>query len=252
MRYMPTFVFPVARSFVTTRGIVMNGPASRGQQVSTGSAPRSTSSPVATTSWQGPERTVFGKTEASSVNLGTAFNLSRRPSGGFGSRKNSSLWSHSSNEESSSARSIRLREAKRLIATGIVEPRTFSKRSAGAPPLTARSAISEISRCGETSVETRASSPSRSRASRKAARFRYATAPGLWTRPGKDLRLDRADDVPAHVAHQGMPVARERRAGARGYESQPLEKTDRHRIAPADRTVFHLESDSDRLASRAR
>ncbi len=54
---------------------------------------------------------------------------------------------------------MRRREAKRLMATGIVEPATFSKNSAGPSPLTARSAISAISRAAETSRRMRTSSP---------------------------------------------------------------------------------------------
>ena len=56
---------------------------------------------------------------------------------------------------------MRFRDAKTLIATGIEEPSTFSKRSAGPPPLTARSAISGISRRGDTFSFTRTRSPSR-------------------------------------------------------------------------------------------
>jgi len=66
---------------------------------------------------------------------------------------------------------VRRRDAKRLIATGILEPETFSKRMAGPPPLTARSAISAISRTGDTSRETRTSSPCASSALRKSVRF---------------------------------------------------------------------------------
>ena len=49
---MPTFRPPVRGSRVITAGSVMNGAASPGQQVCTGSRPRSTSSPRRTTSWQ--------------------------------------------------------------------------------------------------------------------------------------------------------------------------------------------------------
>jgi hypothetical protein len=79
---MPTLVLPLAGSRVMTSGIVMNGPASCGQHVSTGSSPRSTASPVATTSWHGADLTVFGNTAASSVTFGSARSLSSRPSGG--------------------------------------------------------------------------------------------------------------------------------------------------------------------------
>ena len=44
-----------------TAGRVMNGAASPGQHVWTGSTPRSTSSPRSTTSWQAPLRTVLGQ-----------------------------------------------------------------------------------------------------------------------------------------------------------------------------------------------
>ena len=74
----------------------MKGPPSWGQQVRTGRLERSTASPVSTISWQGADRTVLGKTAASSVTLGIAFSLSISPSGGLGSRKNSSRSFHSS------------------------------------------------------------------------------------------------------------------------------------------------------------
>ncbi len=60
MRYMPTLRWPVRGSRVITAGSVMNGPASPGQQVCTGSRPRSTSSPWRTTSWQAPRLTTLG------------------------------------------------------------------------------------------------------------------------------------------------------------------------------------------------
>ena len=154
-----------------TSGNVMNGPASSGQHVRIGSWLRSTASPVATTSWQGPPRTVLGKTEASSVTFGIAFSFPRIPSGGFGSRKNSSREFHSSHDSICRARSMRRREPNALIATGISEPSTFSKRRAGPPAFTHRSAISEISHRGDTRCRMRTRSPSASSARRNSPRL---------------------------------------------------------------------------------
>ncbi len=82
IRYMPTLRPPVCGSFVITAGSVMNGAASPGQHVWIGSRSRFTSSPVRTTSWHGPERTVFGRESAISLSFIRPATFSRRPSGG--------------------------------------------------------------------------------------------------------------------------------------------------------------------------
>ncbi len=51
---------PPLGPLVTTSGQVISGAGSPGQQVWIGSVPRSISSPVSTTSWQGALPTVFG------------------------------------------------------------------------------------------------------------------------------------------------------------------------------------------------
>ena len=82
MRYMPTLRCPVRGSRVITAGSVMNGAASPGQQVCTGSAPRSTSSPRSTTSWQAPLRTVFGRESAIDFSFWRPRIFSPSPCGG--------------------------------------------------------------------------------------------------------------------------------------------------------------------------
>src|SRR5439155_812127 len=69
----------------------------------------------------------------------------------------------SSSESASKARHIRRSVPNWFTSSGCDEPFGFSNRSAGPPALTTRSTISVTSRCGSTSAETRASSPSRSR-----------------------------------------------------------------------------------------
>ena len=81
MRYMPTLRVPSRGSRVMTAGSVMNGAASSGQQVWIGSRPRSTSSPVRTTSCERPERTLFGIESAIDLSLARPLTFSTRPCG---------------------------------------------------------------------------------------------------------------------------------------------------------------------------
>ena len=70
---------PVTGSRLTTRGSVMKGPASPGQQVIAGSVDRSTSSPEMKTSWHGAERTVFGWYDAMCASCPNARSLANSP-----------------------------------------------------------------------------------------------------------------------------------------------------------------------------
>ena len=76
-RYMPTLRLPVTGCFVNTSGSVMKRPASSGQHCSTGSASRSTWSPVCTTSWQAPDFTTRGCSAARSLRRARALSLSQ-------------------------------------------------------------------------------------------------------------------------------------------------------------------------------
>ena len=79
IRYMPTLRVPVCGSCVITAGSVMNGAGSPGQQRWIGSRSRSTSSPVSTTSWAGPLRTVFGPRVGDRLQLLEPPDLLREP-----------------------------------------------------------------------------------------------------------------------------------------------------------------------------
>ena len=98
----------------------MKGPASCGQHVSTGSVERSTASPVATTSWQGPLFTVFGKTRGELRDLRNRLQLveeSRRAASGRGRTRGARPTP--AHEASSSARSIRRREREDVDRDGM-------------------------------------------------------------------------------------------------------------------------------------
>ena len=159
---MPTLRVPVRGSLVITAGSVMKGAASPGQQVCTGSAPRSTSSPVKTTSCAGPCRTVCGSESAIDFSFLSPRTLSTRPCGGCISSTSSSFAATSSRRSTPKARHIRRSVPNWLISNGWFEPFGCSKRRAGPPALTTRSVTSVTSRSGSTSAETRTSSPSRS------------------------------------------------------------------------------------------
>ena len=140
----------------------MNGAASPGQQVWTGRRPRSTSSPVRTTSCTGPLRTLFGCESAIDFSFFRPRTFSARPCGGCISSTSPSRRPTSSSESAPNARHIRRSVPNWLISSGCSDF-GFSNSSAGPPALTTRSTISVTSRCGSTSAETRTSSPSRSR-----------------------------------------------------------------------------------------
>ena len=170
IRYMPTLRCPVFGSRVMTAGSVMNGAASPGQHVCTGSRPRSTSSPRSTTSWHAPLRTVFGRESAIDFSFWSPRIFSPRPWGGCISSTSASFVATSSSRSTPKARHMRRSVPNWLTSSGRSLPRGRSKRSAGPPAFTVRSTISVISRCGSTSAETRTSSPSRSRSAIHARR----------------------------------------------------------------------------------
>ena len=162
IRYMPTLRVPVFGSCVITAGSVMNGAGSTGQQRWIGSRSRSTSSPVSTTSWTGPERTVFGRESAIDFSFFRPLTFSARPCGGCISSTSPSFAATASRLGASNARHMRRSVPNWLIRSGCRDPFGLVKSSAGPPALTVRSAISVISRSGSTSASTRTSSPSRS------------------------------------------------------------------------------------------
>ena len=141
----------------------MNGAASPGQQVWTGRRPRSTSSPVRTTSCTGPLRTLFGCESAIDFNFFRPRTFSARPCGGCISSTSPSRRPTSSSESAPKARHIRRSLPNWLISSGCWLSFGCSNSSAGPPALMTRSMISVTSRCGSTSAATRTSSPSRSR-----------------------------------------------------------------------------------------
>ena len=163
---MPQLRPPVAGSFVITLVSVKKRPPSCGQHCSAGMAARSTWSPVRTTSCTGPSLIVFGKIPATSSSFGNVRTLSSSEVGIFGSRKKSSRSVQLFQSSTPRARITRAFEPNRLIATGIADPATRSNSSAGPSRLTTRSAISVISRIGETSAAIRRSSAALSRAFR--------------------------------------------------------------------------------------
>ena len=125
----------------------MKGPASPGQQVSTGRKSREASSPSSTTSWQGASFTLRGAKAASSLSLGRA--LSRRAQSPWGSSRRMSSRRRpemSSRSWTPRARAMRRRLPKRLMARGQSAPFTFSKSSAGPPAFITGSLRAVISR----------------------------------------------------------------------------------------------------------
>ena len=199
MRYIPTLRWPVRGSRVITAGSVMNGPASPGQQVCTGSRPRSTSSPWRTISWQAPRFTTFGRESAIDFSVFSPRTLAASPSGGCSSRISDSLAATSSSDSTPNARHIRRSVPNWLMSSGIALPFGCSNSSAGPPARTVRATISVTSSFGSTAAETRTSSPDRSsRAihSRRSLTTRPSLVPSRCRCParsaGRDVRRARA------------------------------------------------------------
>ena len=157
---------------VTTSGQVISGAGSPGQQVWTGSRPRSISSPRSTTSWQGARATVFGFIASAARSSGTMPTASRQPPGGSGCRKNAS--SSPSSRSSCGSRlmpqATRSTVPNRLASTGMLLPSTFSNSTAGPCSASSRVWISVISRCRETGALTRTRRPALSSRSMKSRR----------------------------------------------------------------------------------
>ena len=76
---------------VTTRGQVISGAGSPGQQVWIGSRPRSMSSPMSTTSCTGPAPMVRGFIARTVLRSGSISIASRQPLGGSGWRRKASV-----------------------------------------------------------------------------------------------------------------------------------------------------------------
>ena len=200
---MPRFWRFLSGPRVTVRPQVMSGPASPGQQVCTGSRPRSTSAPSHTTSWQGAPERSFGAMSSTFMNTGRVFcHASLRLFGGSGSLRNAS--SRPTSRRLSAqfagsapiARATRCGVPKRLPSTAIVPPPGAgnvpfgrSNSSAGPPALSTRSQSSVISRRGSTSIRTRFSSPCVSSWATKSRRSRYAiSTPPRRRRPSARSR----------------------------------------------------------------
>ena len=156
---MPTLRPPVTGSFVITLASVMYGPPSFGHWNWIGRRSRSGSGQ--TTSWQAPERTTLGRASATPLRRRSACTLSLSPSGGLRSSSSAISSPIESNSSRPSASSIRRSVPNWLIKRGIFEPLTLLQSKAGPPPLSARSAISVISRYESTSWVISTSSPSR-------------------------------------------------------------------------------------------
>ena len=116
--------------------------------------PRSTSSPLSTTSWQEAclLLTIFGGKAAASRSIGRSFTFSRSEEGGLILRYLSISLGIFSISRTPNAIFIRLLLPKAFIRTGMFEPSTFSKSKAFPPPgcLETRSVISVISKIGDT------------------------------------------------------------------------------------------------------
>jgi len=78
---------------VTTKGQVIKGAGSPGQQVWIGRLSRSIASPVSTISWHGavPNMRVDGFIDSTVLASGTSSSASRQPSGGCGWRRKASV-----------------------------------------------------------------------------------------------------------------------------------------------------------------
>ncbi len=185
MRYRPTFRCPLTGSRVITAGSVMNGAASSGQQVWTGSTPRSTSSPVSTTSWQAPRRTVFGSESAIDFSWRSPRSLSTRPAGGCISSTSASFAPTSSSPSTPKARHMRRSLPNWFTSSGCSLPAGRSNSSAGPPAFTVLSTISVTSSAGLTSALTRTSSPSRSSSAIQSRRSAGGRTPTVWFAPSR-------------------------------------------------------------------
>src|SRR6476619_7365584 len=127
-----------------------------------------------TTSWHGPDPTTFGRESAIDFSFPRARIFPTNPSGGVISSTAETFAPRSSSRSTPSAMHIRRSVPNWLIRSGIDEPRTFRKSSAGPPDLVTRSVISAISRSGSTSAVTSTSSSWRRRWSSQSRRSEKA------------------------------------------------------------------------------
>ena len=143
---------------------VMNRPASPGHVRSAG-RPASDGETVSTTSVTGPD--FSGRGNAPPI-LDSSGSLRRRPIAPRGTsvRAIPAMRSPiSAKSPVSSAMCMRLSEPNALPRTGMSDPSTFSKSTAGPPAYMTRRSTSAISRSGLAGSETLASSPAPSSAS---------------------------------------------------------------------------------------
>ncbi len=155
---------PVSGSLVWVSPRLKNDPPSLGQVNSAGSWSRSTSSPVRTTSCTGPSFTFFGGTCVIAPSFPNASRTPTNPCGSSGFSSPPIRSEISAYDFRPRAFSSRRSVPYTFIASGMRDPRTFSKRSAGPPAFCTRSTISPTSRYGSTSALMRFRSPSRSSA----------------------------------------------------------------------------------------
>lgn len=155
---------PDSGSLVWVRPRLKKDPPSCGQVNSAGSWSRSTSSPRSTTSWTGASLTFFGGTWVIAPSFPKASRTPTKPCGSSG-LSSPPIFSEMSPYDFSPRAFSSLRSVPNtFIASGIADPRTFSKSSAGPWAFCTRSTISPTSRYGSTSALMRLRSPSRSRA----------------------------------------------------------------------------------------
>ena len=153
MRYIPTLRPPVRGSRVITAGSVMNGPASPGQQVCTGSRPRSTSSPRSTISWHAPCADDLRPRIGDRLQRLQPAHLRREPLGRLHLEHVRELGRDvveplDAEGEAHAALGPELVDQQRDAR----EPFGRSNSSAGPPARTVRSTISVTSSCGSTSA----------------------------------------------------------------------------------------------------
>ena len=159
---------------VTTSGQVISGAGSPGQQVCTGSRPRSISSPRSTTSWQGARATVFGFIASTVRSSGTMLErlapaarrlrLAQEGQHLADLAQLVRLAVHAPGDPLDRAEQVDQHRHAALPSA------TFSNSTAGPCSASSRVWISVISRCRETGALTRTSRPALSSRSMKSRR----------------------------------------------------------------------------------
>lgn len=137
---------PLSGSLVWVSPRLKKEPPSWGQVKRAGSASRSTSSPRRTTSCTGASLTFFGGTWAIAPSFPKASRTPTNPCGSSGLSSPPIFSEISPYDFSPRALSRRRSVPKTFMASGMAEPRTFSKSSAGPPAFCTRSTISPTSR----------------------------------------------------------------------------------------------------------